>query len=336
MRGQPRLDSAGGARSRAPARRVYLVRDMTVGRYGKQRMAVQTMDGAGISLHDLLRRLLPWWWLLLLGLLLGAAAGYGYASLQTPVYAAQATMLIGTSQNDGSFNSSAVEAGALLAKTYAQLAKSESVLRPVIAGQGLFETAAQLSAKITTRTIADLQILEISVVDPESERAATLANAVVDSLAQRIQEQANQANQQTQAALAARAAEIQAQIAEADQRFQELAVAPEAAQPSGQAQLDAARSTRDRLQASLDALNTAASSWDVSAASAGSRVTVWSRAAVPTTPVRPRTLLLVLLGGLLGAMAVSGLLIIRAFVDAEPEIGASPRRGSRSGVATPS
>lgn len=302
----------------------------------EQNMAVETMENAGLSIQYLLRRLARRWWLLLLALILGAVAGYGYAAMQTPLYASQATVLIGAGQNDGAIDSGVIEAEASLAATYAQLAKTQSVLQPVIDAQGLPETIDELRSKVATRTTTDLPILEVRVTDSDPQRAADLANAVVDSLAQRNRDQASQTNQQSQAALATRAAELQSQIAEADQRFQELLLAPEVASAGGQAQLEAARAERDRLQASLDSLNTAANTWDVNTAAAEGRVAVWSRASASSDPVKPRKLLLVVLGGMLGLMAIGGLLVLRAFFDTEPEIGSSASRDRRAGAPAPS
>lgn len=304
--------------------------------FREQRMAVQMMDGAGLSFQYLLRRLARRWWLLLLALILGAITGYGYAAMQTPIYASQAIVLIGAGQSDGSIVSGVIEAEARLAETYAQLAKTQSVLQPVIDTQGLPETISELRSKVATRTIEALPILEIRVTDPEPQRAADLANAVVDALAQRNREQASQTNQQSQAALGTRVAELQSQITNADLRFQELLLAPESAQAGGQGQIDAARAERDRLQASLDRLNTAASTWDVNTAAAEGRVTVWSRASAPAEPVKPQKPLLVFLGGMLGLMAVGGLLVLRAFVDTAPVSGTVTPRDRPAEAPTPS
>lgn len=299
-------------------------------------MVVPTMDGAGLSVQVLLRRLGRHWWLLLLALLLGALAAYGVASLQTPIYASEATVLIGAGQGEGAVNSGVIEAEALLAETYAQLVTSDSVLQPVIDAHGLPETVDELRRKLTTRTTPELPILEVSVTDPNPQRAADLANVIVDSLAQRNRDQASQTNQQAQAVLASRVTALQSAVDDADRRFQELLLAPESAQAGGQAQIEAARSERDRLQASLDRLSTAASAWDVSTAAAEARVAVWSRATVSADPVQPQTPLLVLLGGMLGLMAAGGILVVRAFVDTASATRAVTPRGHQAGAPRPS
>lgn len=293
------------------------------------------MDGAGLDARLLLWRLRRWWWLLLLGTLLGGAAGYGAAAAQQPVYAASVTLLVGAGQSDGTLDFGVVEAGARLAETYAQLVGTRAVLQPVIEAHDLPETVDELRAKVSTRTIADLQLLEVTVDDPDPRRAADLANAVAGSLATRSREQADDANGLTQAALAGRAAEIQRQIDDAERQLRELEQAPDAPQAADEARVASTRAALDRLRASLAALDGATNALDVNTAAAAARVAVWSEAAPPGAPARPRVPLLVLLGVLIGGMLAGVAIVARAFLDAAPRVEGNAAVSSTAGAGAP-
>lgn len=278
------------------------------------------MEESGLDARLLLRSLRRWWWLLLLGALLGGAAGYGVAAAQRPVYAAPVTLLVGTGQSDGTLDFGAVEAGARLAETYGQLVGTRAVLQPVIETHGLPESVDELRAKVSSRTIADLQLLELTVDDPDPRRAADLANAVADSLAARSREQAAAANGLARAALAERAAELQRQIDDTERQSRGIGQAPNASPFPDEALFNSTRAVLDRLRASLASLDTATGALDINTASAAARVTVWSEAAPPDAPARPRIPLLVLLGVLIGTMLAGVVVIVRAFLDAAPQV----------------
>ena len=146
-------------------------------------------------LLPILRR---WWWALLLGTALAGAAGFAAASTAPKTYEAQVDLLVGP------VNSSVdLDASGSLARTYADLAKSEPVLRSAL-GPGQRRAADALASKVSTEPLApavapaapdqrrvdDLRtqvstssnaitrIVTVAVRDHDARRAALLANGI--------------------------------------------------------------------------------------------------------------------------------------------------------------
>lgn len=269
-----------------------------------------------LDARHLVRLVRRFWWLVLLGGLVGGGAGYGAAAVQQPLYSATATLLVGSAQDDGGLSLDAAEGSARLASTFRQLVTARSVLQPVISAVDLSDSVDQLRSKVTARTVAGVPLLDVTVTDPDPQRAAVVANAVADSLAQRHREQAAASAELTRSALTERADEIQRQIGESQRRIRELEERPDAASVDVQAEVAAAATTLERLHVSLASLDGTANALEATTAIAGAQVSVWSPAAAPTSPVRPRTPLLVLLGALAGLMVTGGAIAARAFFDA--------------------
>ena len=54
-----------------------------------------------MQLSRYLRLLQRWWWLLALGALIGGGTAYGIGQLKTPIYPAEATLLVNQTQTPG-------------------------------------------------------------------------------------------------------------------------------------------------------------------------------------------------------------------------------------------
>lgn len=54
-----------------------------------------------MQLARYLRLLQRWWWLLALGALIGGGSAYGVSQLKTPIYRAEATLLVNQPQTSG-------------------------------------------------------------------------------------------------------------------------------------------------------------------------------------------------------------------------------------------
>lgn len=119
-----------------------------------------------------------WAWLLIAGLILGAAFGYGYSMLETPVYQASTKALV---MRPSTGNSSA-ELGYLTDQQVIQTFIQLLTTRPVI------ETAAEQvgfpidSGKIKVQQVRDTQVIQVMVEDTDPHRAALIANVLLDVL----------------------------------------------------------------------------------------------------------------------------------------------------------
>jgi len=129
---------------------------------------------------DLLRRR---WLTLLVCLIIGGAAGFGWAATTTPTY--QATSKVFVSVSSGDTVDDLVRGSTFtqnLVQSYTQLATTPAVLNPVIADLRLEQTASELARSIDASTPLNTVIIDITVTDSSSARAARIANAVADTL----------------------------------------------------------------------------------------------------------------------------------------------------------
>ncbi|MHB1043226.1 MAG: YveK family protein [Eubacteriales bacterium] len=102
--------------------------------------------------------------------------------IMAPVYRAIATIMIAVPVADGSVSDyNSLILNRQLVKTYAALALEKDSLQEV-AGQLKGISPDELEDRITVSPVKDLELLRISVIDENPERAAFIANKTVDVL----------------------------------------------------------------------------------------------------------------------------------------------------------
>ncbi len=122
-----------------------------------------------------------WAWLVILGGILGAAGGYVYSLYQTPVYQTATRVMVSSSPNGMASNSYAVYGDQQLAQTYVQLLTTQPVLDGVAEALGYPVSARQ----ITAQQVQSSPIIRITVEDPNPQKAADIANSLVQVLIDR-------------------------------------------------------------------------------------------------------------------------------------------------------
>lgn len=130
---------------------------------------------------DYVRIARKWWWVSVSVVAVFVAAAFAYTSAQTPVYRAEAVILVNNAQNPGLASYQDILGSQQLTKTYAQLATSDINLRAAveqIAEPGL--TVEKLDEKITATGLRDTQLIQISAEDTDPEKAARFANVVAE------------------------------------------------------------------------------------------------------------------------------------------------------------
>ncbi len=128
----------------------------------------------------LLRR----YWLVIIALaVLGGAAAFLYGRSLPAEYSSSAAVMVIPQRGD---NTSDLVQGSNyvqgLVQTYAVLAASPLVLRPVIDELGLTETPTRLADRVTVGNPLNTQIIEISVADSDPLQAQKIAAAITTSL----------------------------------------------------------------------------------------------------------------------------------------------------------
>jgi capsular polysaccharide biosynthesis protein len=122
--------------------------------------------------------------------LAGAALGLVVSLTATPVYTAtsQAFVSVSSSNDTATDLMQGSSFTVRQVKTYTELVTSPIVLEPVIDELGLSETAAMLGNRVTAQSPIDTVLINITVADRSPELAASIADAIADSLATVVRE----------------------------------------------------------------------------------------------------------------------------------------------------
>jgi succinoglycan biosynthesis transport protein ExoP len=129
-----------------------------------------------MELKQYLFLLKRWAWLLILGVVLGSAGAYVASTYQPLVYQTSTKVMVSRAPDDTSNNYTALN-DFQLASTYSQLIVTEPVLQSVSSKLGFPIKSDQISV----RQIPDALLLEITVRDSNPQRAATIANTLIDT-----------------------------------------------------------------------------------------------------------------------------------------------------------
>lgn len=143
-----------------------------------------------MELRDIVGVLRKYWLSILVLTLLGLVAA-GYTSLTaTPKYRAQTTVLVsvqlgGDSISDLNQGSSFAERQV---RTYAEVARSQRVLEPVVNQLGLRTSPRALRGDVATSTQSSVTLIDITVTRSDAREAAAIADAVAAELGKAVRE----------------------------------------------------------------------------------------------------------------------------------------------------
>jgi len=130
-----------------------------------------------VEIKQYLSMLQRWAWLLALGLVLGVLSGYIFSKYQAPVYQSETKLLIMRAAQSQS-SDLAYLANQQLGQTFIQLLKTKPVLD--LASEKLGFTVK--SSQIKATQLSDTQVISLQVEDASPERAAAIANTLVEVL----------------------------------------------------------------------------------------------------------------------------------------------------------
>lgn len=141
------------------------------------------MDQHELDLRDILHVLRRRLWLIVaVPVVAAVVAGIVSMYLIKPVYSASSTLWVVKDYSSGQINYNDVLMSQNLTKTYAEVAKSRSVLTGALTALGLHGmTVEELQKKLTVTAVRDTQILSFEVQDHDPALAARLADAVAES-----------------------------------------------------------------------------------------------------------------------------------------------------------
>jgi succinoglycan biosynthesis transport protein ExoP len=184
-----------------------------------------------LTLADLIKLGRRWWWVLALCPILAAGVAFLVSSAMTPIYRAEATLLIEQSQVPGVTQYNDILAAERLTRTYSRLVTTRSVLEETIARLNLPLTPEQLQEQIDVTAVRDTQLVQVAVLDPSPERAATVANTLVQVFIEQQQAQRRAITGSSREELQRSIDDVRARIDELSSRIAELEQRPMPAAP---------------------------------------------------------------------------------------------------------
>ena len=129
-----------------------------------------------MELKQLIFLLKRWFWLLILGLVLGATSGVLINKIQTPVYQVVAKILVMRAP-DLSASGLAYLGDQQLAQTFSELITTQPIINDISGQLGFKVDPTQIQIKQNTNS----QIIKVIVEDSNPQRAAMIANTLVDT-----------------------------------------------------------------------------------------------------------------------------------------------------------
>lgn len=141
------------------------------------------------SFREVARAIGQLWWVVTALIIVGGLAAATFSLLQTPQYEASATSYVTSGAGTEDAAQSAYQ-GSLASQqrvmSYTRLASSEAVVSQALKSSNVRLSVADAVKRISATAAPDTVLLTINVSDPSREVAATLANAVSNSLSQYV------------------------------------------------------------------------------------------------------------------------------------------------------
>ena len=247
-----------------------------------------------------------WAWLLILAAVLTGAASFWVSMNLTPYYASTATVLVNEAPANRNTDYSSVMMSEQLATTYARMMATDPVLKKVAETLNLGEPLEDIKDWITVTPLRDTQLIEVRVETTNPLLSAFVANAVVTTFAEQIQDIQTQRFAQSKATLEVQLADIETQISDytsqADRTF-------------NAEQKDSLLSKVAQYQEIYSNLLLSYEQVRLSEAQAVSSVVQVDPATPDSEAVRPKVLMNTLLAALLGFLVAAGVIVAREALD---------------------
>lgn len=150
-------------------------------------------DGEEIDLMDLVFTLLRRWKLIGLVALPIFGMGVFFALTRPTVYKTEMTMMISSGRN---FNASSLDGGELsvnqkLATAYAEIAKSNAILKNVIKKYDLETTLKTLQNEVSIAPVKDTELLQLTYKNSDPALAAAVTNEIGNEFMLKVREVMN-------------------------------------------------------------------------------------------------------------------------------------------------
>lgn len=267
------------------------------------------MEQRSLNLREYVLPLWRWWWLLLASTLVATVSSTIATLWQPPVYRTHATVMVGSVIENRNPNANELWMGQQLATTYADIAQREPVRKAAMANLGL-STLPEYNVRVVPNT----QLIEITVTDTSPERAQAVANELANQLIAISPTAPGGTEQKRQAFIEQQLSDLEAKIRETQDEIErkqaELANLFSARQIADtQTQIAGLQNKLNTLQANYAALlaNTQRGALN--------SLTVIEPAALPTKPVGPNRVAIILAAAAIGFALAAGAAYLLDYLD---------------------
>jgi polysaccharide biosynthesis transport protein len=192
---------------------------------------------------------------------------------------------------------------------------NQGVLAPVIEELDLPYGVADLRPHVFAWTISGTQIIEISVEDTDPEMAASIANAIGDSLMTYVEADTLQRVEPGQSALNAQLNSTSDQIGEVEAELVALEEQADSEDVAAQARINQLHNTLDRLNDEYADLRSSQQRMELSAATGMNPLKVATPAEPSTTPGDPGPQLALMFGSGFGALVAAAVVLTLGYLD---------------------
>jgi capsular exopolysaccharide synthesis family protein len=253
------------------------------------------MPGKGtfMNLNDYIAPLRKWWWLLVAATIVAAIASFVYALSQPDVYQVRTTLMVGNSLNAANPNSGEYYLQQQLASIYADIAYREPIRQATMKALGL-----SYLPEYSVRAVANTTLVEIVVSDTNAERTMVVANELATQLLNRSPSVGSD-DAEMQQFLEEQLTVVQGQIDETQNELKDLQ--DQVSKLTSARQIADMQSEIQTLQSRLSSLqSTYASLLSNTQSGATNALTVIEQAELPTRPVGPNRMMIVILAAVVG------------------------------------
>lgn len=258
--------------------------------------------------------LFKWWWLIAAAVIVAAVSSY-LGSLATPkTYQSRTTLMVGTVLQNPNPNQAEIYTGQALAQSYSDLVRREPIMRSVLTTLELPWDWAVLQSMVSSRVVPGTQLIEITVLDTDPQRAQVLAQEVATQLIKQSPSGADPEKDAQQQFIRQQIDELQANIKRANEEVRQLDQT--IAQATSARQIQEARARQESLQQQV-------TTWQSTYAQLLSNLQqgstnflqVVEEAQVPSGPVGSGTLLNVMLAATIGLVLAAGAAFVLEYLD---------------------
>ncbi len=270
-----------------------------------------------MEIRRYLRVLRRWWWLLLAATVIAAGSSYYVTRSQPRIYSSRARVMVGTSIQSANPDWMAINTASQLALTYVELATATPILNGVEAqlqNQGYTIPTDALRGMIAVKLVQGTQILDITVIDVDPNRAAAIANAVADEMIRKSPGGSESSEASRLNSLKEQIQELEARINSAKTEIANI----NAAIPGENSARAIAEMTarRDLLQQQVYQWESTRAQLEVAVSGGRANVLDVVEWAEPNyAPIGPQTTTNVALAGAIGALLATGAILLLEYLD---------------------